>query len=180
MVSFCAQLRLLGVGGWLTCWVRAKDSECQVVWFDNGDGYFTSVPRPSFLFGRYEVREVISFTPSQHVEHSAYHEAAHAVLFRAAGAAVKSISVGRGFDFADRHGETDVKYDCPLDQVLVALAVGERSADRWMRELGLWRPERAWCNELLSRDDRAVAAEHVLESFGTGMTYGVAPGSWSD
>jgi hypothetical protein len=87
----------------------------------------------------------------------ATHEAGHAVTASTLGLPVKAVTLTPadgmpgGFDFSYT-GRT-------IDAAAVALTAGERAQDRWLRDLGLWTPERAAeCVDNGSYDRDRVAA----------------------
>ncbi|MFF9787179.1 hypothetical protein [Streptomyces nigrescens] len=93
--------------------------------------------------------------PEQHLNYvRAIHEAGHAVAaligqahlhfaqIVAGEAATESGGLTEGCKFSDGHA------------FAVFSAAGERATDRWLREAGLWTPERAVANEVGSSSDR--------------------------
>lgn len=84
----------------------------------------------------------------------AIHEAGHAVTVLTGGAHLHSAEIVIGEAVAEEGGVT---YACNLADghaYAVFSAVGERASDRWLREAGLWNPERAVANEVGARGDR--------------------------
>lgn len=84
----------------------------------------------------------------------AIHEAGHAVAALLGGAHLHSAEIVMGV--ADDAAGGEVRA-CNLHDghgFAVFSAAGERASDRWLREAGLWTPERAVANEVGARGDR--------------------------
>jgi hypothetical protein len=84
----------------------------------------------------------------------AIHEAGHAVAALLGGAHLHSAEIVIGVTGDAAGGEVRA---CNLDDghgFAVFSAAGERASDRWLREAGLWTPERAVANEVGARGDR--------------------------
>jgi hypothetical protein len=84
----------------------------------------------------------------------AIHEAGHAVTVLLAGAHLHSAEIVLGV--ADKV-EGGAVHACNLADghgYATFCAAGERAADRWLREAGLWTPERAVANEAAAYGDR--------------------------
>jgi hypothetical protein len=62
-----------------------------------------------------------------------------------------------------------------LTGAIAAAAAGERAADRWLREAGLWTEERAWVIERHAGHDRVYALK-ALHDAGERLTFGERPG----
>ncbi|MCX4232032.1 hypothetical protein [Streptomyces ortus] len=84
----------------------------------------------------------------------AIHEAGHAVAVLLGGGHLHSAEIAIGEADGDHGG---VVHACNLADghaYAAYSAAGERAADRWMREAGLWTPKRAVINEVAARGDR--------------------------
>jgi hypothetical protein len=132
--------------------------------------------------GWHHTWKIERFTEEQKLQGTAIHEAAHTVLYCAAGAPITSVLV-RTMSESDgsvlANGQTTHgPYRIDLSDLLTALAAGERAEDRWLREVGLWTPERAWAIERHAREDRRAAAR-TITSTGREMTVGTSS-HWSD
>ncbi|MFI9331970.1 hypothetical protein ACIGZJ_31065 [Kitasatospora sp. NPDC052868] len=110
----------------------------------------------------------------------AVHEAGHAVLMLHLGMSFESVAIadglGHGPDAPGSAGlvEIGTAYTAPLRDVMLVCAAGERAEDRWLREAGLWTPDRAWVTERLACHDRARIEEAVRAAHPDGPTYGVS------
>ncbi|MFI2076236.1 hypothetical protein [Streptomyces triculaminicus] len=51
-------------------------------------------------------------------------------------------------------------------------AAGERAQDRWLREMGLWTPKRAWAAERAAMEDRRMAAAALKDNCRRVLHYG--------
>ncbi|MFF2123526.1 OB-fold nucleic acid binding domain-containing protein [Kitasatospora sp. NPDC058184] len=103
----------------------------------------------------------------------AVHEAGHAVAALAVSAHLHYVLVGAVAHNASARGYTEA---CGLarGRALAAYCgAGERAADRWLRENGLWTPVRGVAVELEAAGDRRTYREHHPDvSFGgTGPDY---------
>ncbi|MFF8431069.1 hypothetical protein ACF07Y_39230 [Streptomyces sp. NPDC016566] len=113
----------------------------------------------------------------------AVHEAGHLVLDLRVGIHVNSVEItpedinnGCG---AQRvvHGVTEIGIVAVRrSQYVTMLAAGEQADLRWLREQGLWTPDRAWAAEMAALDDREkaipvvkdlVPTDHRLEAIAT-------------
>lgn len=84
----------------------------------------------------------------------AIHEAGHAIAALLGGAHLHSAAIVIGVAGDATGGEVRA---CNLHDghgFAVFSAAGERASDRWLREAGLWTPERAVANEVGARGDR--------------------------
>lgn len=84
----------------------------------------------------------------------AIHEAGHAVAVLIGRAHLHSAEIVTGEAVTEEGG---VVHACNLADghgYAVFSAAGERASDRWLREAGLWTPERAVANEVGARSDR--------------------------
>ena len=94
---------------------------------------------------------------------TAWHEAAHGVIGWTYGLELAYIAIdGSDGVPADAGGYTAWQAEsfqhATWQQVAWTLAAGERAADRWLREAGLWTPALGWICEYSGEDDRAMAA----------------------
>jgi hypothetical protein len=121
------------------------------------------------------VDQIMDLSPDQERRMVCTHEAAHAVMYMAYGHRVESITVHGD---QETHGYKAEVIPAPAygDWIEFALhtACGERASDRWLREAGLWTPERAWAVEREAGEDRARTAEYVELGAHAVMTYGSA------
>lgn len=96
----------------------------------------------------------LSVTATQLNYLRAIHEAGHAVAALLGRAHLHSAEIVIGDTDAETGG---VVYACNLADghgYAVYSAAGERAADRWLREAGLWTPEGAVANEVAAKSDR--------------------------
>ncbi|MFF2923089.1 hypothetical protein ACFVTP_11915 [Streptomyces celluloflavus] len=106
----------------------------------------------------------------------AVHEAAHAVMHFAFGIPVEEIRIADALGKDTGPGgwvKSTGAWSVPYMRYLTMCAAGERAQDRWMREQGLWTPERAWVCERTATEDRNQAARSARDCglqlhFGTG------------
>lgn len=84
----------------------------------------------------------------------AIHEAGHAVAVLLGGAHLHSAEIVIGEADGDHGGVVHVCNLADGHAYAAYSAAGERAADRWMREAGLWTPKRAVINEVAARGDR--------------------------
>jgi hypothetical protein len=126
----------------------------------------------------------MQFTGEQLQQCAAFHEAAHTVLFLKAGIGVKAVWIRTDAglpEVGEPIGRTEMETSMvPLEQLLVAVAAGERAEDRWMREAGLWSPVRAWAAERSNIVDRGYVRSLVRQHLERELTYGVTDEGWSD
>jgi hypothetical protein len=104
---------------------------------------------------------------------TAVHEAAHAVVYMAAGYRIGHIAL---HDPEDRSygGRAHVNYlaaSGPWIDWAVTCAAGERAETRWMRETGLWTPDRAWVAERLAWKDRSQMGLAYRDGCGRDLTF---------
>ncbi|MFF2074619.1 hypothetical protein ACFVXG_07670 [Kitasatospora sp. NPDC058162] len=108
----------------------------------------------------------------------AIHEAGHAVLALHLGTRLTSVSVADNLGREEGTAAGRTSYEpgqiTPMRNVLLVSAAGERAQDRWLREKGLWSPERAWVVEILAAQDRSVIDQCVRPARPGGLTYGVS------
>lgn len=96
----------------------------------------------------------LNLTASQLDYLRAIHEAGHAVTVLTARAHLHSVEIVKGEATTEQGGVT---YACHLADghaYAIYSAAGERASDRWLREAGLWTPERAVANEVAAHSDR--------------------------
>ncbi|GAX57296.1 hypothetical protein [Streptomyces olivochromogenes] len=85
----------------------------------------------------------------------AIHESGHAITVLTARAHLHSAEIVHGEATTEVGGIT---YACHLADghaYAIYSAAGERAADRWLHEAGLWSPTRAVANEVAAHSDRA-------------------------
>ena len=155
-------------------------------WHRNTDHYALTVmpaisltrnPVPAVWLARepVSVDQIMSLTTDQERRMVCTHEAAHAVMYMAYGHRIESVIV---YDDQDAHGCKAEVIPAPAygewSEFALYSACGERASDRWLREAGLWTPERAWAVEREAGRDREQTAEYVQFGAHTTMTYGSA------
>lgn len=155
-------------------------------WFKNLDGYARqTMPTLALTRNRppdglrdahlgVDVDAVADLAPEQEIDLTTTHEAAHAVVYMAAGHTLESITIHPVPSRGNKATVVKNGGNGPWQEFAVCFAIGERAADRRLREMGLWTPTRAWAMERLAGDDRALTANVVAEVFGRDMTYGVS------
>jgi hypothetical protein len=133
--------------------IRAATAE----WTENTDGVWTWHPQAS---------ETSIYEPFQDgallQRHGAIHEAGHAVAALVVGIGVDSTELAPSNQGHMFHTVLTGTYARWSDYATM-LAAGERAADRWLREIGAWTPERAWSIERGARSDRAKAVESAAK-----------------
>ncbi|MEU1779253.1 hypothetical protein ABZ545_07155 [Streptomyces abikoensis] len=107
----------------------------------------------------------------------AVHEAGHAILDFASGIPVVEIHLCDDLGKVPGEGgaawvKCGSGWTVPCMSYLAMCAAGERALDRWMREEGLWTPDRAWVAERASTEDRRMADHAVRTSMGMELIYG--------
>ncbi|MFD8597640.1 hypothetical protein ACFV1L_21820 [Kitasatospora sp. NPDC059646] len=137
----------------------------------HGEPYPTRHPVPRrFRGGDIGARDLMDLTQEQELTATAAHELGHALLWLAGGlhvARASTVSDGR----RNGHAEalpTGVAGEARLRAI--GLVGGERAEDRWLREAGLWNPDRAALVEIAAHEDRAWLLQHTTPrpAFGTG------------
>lgn len=132
------------------------------VGLENTDGTGHEVFPTRHLFtGGGTLAELSDMTPAQHIQNAAAHELGHFLVNWKLGAWIWRIAVEESpgnvipsgvVSFSHPDGDT-------ARPVLIGGAAGERAADRWLREQGLWTPGRALFAELQAKTDRRAALE---------------------
>ncbi len=135
------------------------------------------------------LRDVTGLSDGQRHWLNAVHEAGHVVMALAARVPVRQVRIVP----ADRAWEDGVDSQAPegvgfseiyywhgsVRDGVAVLAAGERAQDRWLREAGLWTPDRAWAVERDGVIDRAQIAELCQRVTGRDLvTYGTRRGRW--
>ncbi|MFD7615786.1 hypothetical protein [Streptomyces sp. NPDC059802] len=94
--------------------------------------------------------------PSDLVDHArAIHEAGHAVAALIGGAHLHHAQIVKGPATTPEGGVTEICNPFANGHAYATFsAAGERAADRWLREDGLWTPDRAVANEVSAYGDR--------------------------
>lgn len=127
-------------------------------WTENTDGIWTWHPQAS---------ETSIYEPFRDGDllqrHGAVHEAGHAVAALVVGIGVDSTELAPSDHGHMFHTVLTGTYSRWSDYATM-LAAGERAADRWLREIDAWTPERAWSIERGARSDRAKAVASAAEA----------------
>lgn len=84
----------------------------------------------------------------------AIHEAGHAVAVLTGRGHLHSAQIVTGQATTEEGGVTRACHMNDGHAYAIFSAAGERAADRWLRESGLWTPERAVANEVAAHGDR--------------------------
>lgn len=132
--------------------------------------------------------EVLALDSEQSLLMSATHEAGHAALWASLGVPLARVWVrtvteavaadgsgsAAGGVVAGGEGSTSI----PHLGAMASAAAGERAADRWLHENGLWTEARAWVVERHSMDDRVYAFRLVAKNPESKdrLTFGERPG----
>ncbi|MFG2903677.1 hypothetical protein ACGF13_01225 [Kitasatospora sp. NPDC048286] len=144
---------------------------------DPAFGAVTRHPMPVVAFPTTTYR-ILDLPEALLREEIAVHEAGHAVLAFHLGMRFTVVSVaddlGHGQDTHSGRIEVPGVIAAPPYDVMLFAAAGERAADRWLREAGLWTPARAWVVEILAEGDREAIAEYARRVHPDGLTYGVS------
>ncbi|MFI1183342.1 hypothetical protein ACH4UT_27860 [Streptomyces sp. NPDC020799] len=144
-------------------------------WHLNSDQpLYTRHPEPREWTSAYGV---LAFDDATLRRSIAVHEAGHAVLNFAFGIPVEEIRLFE--DLGKGAGErpaawvrTAGQWSVPYVRYVAMCAAGERALDRWMRETGLWSPERAWVAERSATDDRKCVVETLRTHMNRAVTFG--------
>lgn len=116
---------------------------------------------------------VAGYTSEEQAMNSAVHEAAHAVVYMAAGYQVRHIALHDPGDH--RHGgRAHVRYlpfSGPWLDWAVTCAAGERAEVRWMQKSGRWTSDRAWVSERLAWKDRRQLGLAYRKCYGKDLTF---------
>jgi hypothetical protein len=132
---------------------------------------YTRVPPPSYDWECTDA--VAAYTPDEQTLNSAVHEAAHAVVYMAAGYQIGHIVLHEPGDHS-HGGRAHVNYlpaSGPLLDWAVTCAAGERAEVRWMRETGLWSADRAWVAERLAWRDRSQIGAAYRDGYGEELAF---------
>lgn len=144
----------------------------------NGIPYWTRNPVPQHLRnGRTTTaaQAALGLTEDEVLARTAAHELGHALVWLAGGLRISRISVVPD-GVAGGHVEALPRgVDAEARPLVLGVAAGERAGDRWLREAGLWTPDRAAIVEVGACADRAFVLDHVTPSptFGTGSEGGL-------
>jgi hypothetical protein len=113
------------------------------------------------------LRPILNLPHQHRRRYRAIHEAGHATLFAESGIPFHWVEV-------DHSGGQVMTADGPRDlgAQLVGVAAGERAADRWLHENGLWTPWRGWATEVAGIDDRDHIRQRIRTHLGAELTYG--------
>jgi hypothetical protein len=112
-----------------------------------------NLPRP------FTAADALNLDTTQLRRTTAVHEAGHAVMYLTHGIPFAHMEIGSiGPDNDGITAAGQVKslptFTATTRQMAMVLAAGECAQDRWLREQGLWTPERGWAVEVASRTDR--------------------------
>ncbi|MFE4420425.1 hypothetical protein [Streptomyces sp. NPDC056817] len=141
--------------------------------------HITRHPEPEQWTDKWAVE---AFTEAEKLHGTAIHEAAHTVLFCAAGIPIYSVTVRTMSEAVGTipSGETNRgPFRATLQDVLAALCAGERAEDRWLRETGMWTTGRAWAAERSALNDRTEADGFIYQAAGVFLTCR-SNGTWHD
>ncbi|MEU8516366.1 hypothetical protein AB0C76_33005 [Kitasatospora sp. NPDC048722] len=136
-----------------------------------GEPYPTRHPVPDhFRTGAVTASELMGLTPEQGLAAVAAHELGHAVPWLACGLRVRRISIVPDGRLGGHAMALPTGVDDEIRWQAVGVASGERAEDRWLREAGLWSPDRAAVTEMSACQDRAWLMEHTTPrpTFGSG------------
>ncbi|MFE9398687.1 hypothetical protein [Streptomyces flavidovirens] len=134
---------------------------------------YTRNPPPLYDWEHIGTDAVSAYTPEEQTMSTAIHEAAHAVVYMAAGYRIGHIALHEPEDHS-HGGRAHVNYlpaSGPWLDWAVTCAAGERAEDRWMRENGLWTPDRAWVSERLAWRDRSQLGSAYRDGSGKDLTF---------
>jgi hypothetical protein len=135
------------------------------MWHDNigvenldGTGHEVFPTRALFT-GEGALGELADFTAGQHLQAVAAHELGHFLVNWKLGAWMTRISVQEDPGNVIPKGVVSFVHPDGEESrpVLIGGAAGERAADRWLHEQGLWTPARAVYGELQGSNDRQAA-----------------------
>ncbi|MCD9144363.1 hypothetical protein [Streptomyces albireticuli] len=156
----------------MTTWYLNSDQS-------DGQPVFTRYPEPRAWAEGVGLYECLGFEDAVLRRAIAVHEAGHAVLCMAFGIPVVEICVRE--DLGKTSGEggaawvrTGDYWDVSYMRYAAMCAAGERAQDRWMRETGLWTPQRAWAVERTAGSDRDVLAQALRTVCGTELRFGAS------
>ncbi|MFI1968237.1 hypothetical protein BLA24_20410 [Streptomyces cinnamoneus] len=154
-------------------------------WFLNSDRpLYTRQPEPrDWWTGVAEsFYSFLDFSDAMLRRSLAVHEAGHAVLNMAFGIPIAEIGVRDDLGKVPSDGfaawvRTCGNWSVPYVRYLAMCAAGERAQERWMRELGLWTPERAWVVERCASSDRELVADSLRTARGMELHFGDGNGT---
>uniref|UniRef100_UPI0030DE4864 hypothetical protein n=1 Tax=Streptomyces tubercidicus TaxID=47759 RepID=UPI0030DE4864 len=162
-------------------------------WFANSDAIaardgaewdpwvrYTRTPPPSYDWECTDA--VAAYTPEEQTLNSSVHEAAHAVVYMAAGYQIGHIVLHDPGD-GSYGGRAHVKYlaaSGPWLDWAVTCAAGERAEDRWMRETGRWSSGRAWVAERLAWRDRSQVGALYRDGHNRELSFRGDHDDWGD
>ncbi|GGX82567.1 hypothetical protein [Streptomyces hiroshimensis] len=154
-----------------------------MTWHLNSDGFHTRHAQPPAGAG-VSYYGIAALSEGRLRRSLAVHEAGHAVLAFAFGIPVVEICLSADLGAGPGSGpaawvQWGSSWSIPFARYFAMCAAGERSQDRWMREEGLWTPERAWVVERTAGTDRQKVAESLQER-GMSLYYGHTPASGMD
>ncbi|WP_424892341.1 hypothetical protein [Streptomyces sp. XH2] len=128
-----------------------------MTWYRNDDGIYTRHEPPGHqLHGDLD----LGLTTEDMTRYDAHHEAGHAVLGLLKGMPVRRATLEPN-DLHSAHVEFGPWSSLPWWSYALMMAAGDRAGDRWLREAGLWTPQRAWIAERGCDSDRRKVAETV-------------------
>lgn len=96
----------------------------------------------------------LDLSPAQLDYLRAIHEAGHAICVLLANGHLHSAEIVHGKAVGNVGGSVQACNLADGPGYAAYSAAGERAGDRWLREAGLWTPQRAVANEVGARDDR--------------------------
>lgn len=111
-------------------------------------------PYPTRHHAEIDDARLIDVTDAQLDYLRAIHEAGHAVAVLLGRGHLHSAQIARGETDDEVGGVVQACNLADGHAYAAYSAAGERAADRWMREAGLWTPRRAVINEVAARGDR--------------------------
>ncbi|MFD7235070.1 hypothetical protein ACFWAT_07140 [Streptomyces syringium] len=146
-------------------------------WHLNSDrALFTRHPEPKAWVTGASLYDCLDFPDATLRRSIAVHEAGHAVLCMAFGIPVAEIRIRDDLGRTPGEGgaawvKTGLNWRVSYMRYVAMCAAGERAQDRWMREMGLWTPQRAWAAERGAGDDRDQVGE-ALRTCGMDLHFG--------
>ncbi|MEV8324560.1 hypothetical protein [Kitasatospora sp. NPDC056731] len=136
----------------------------------DGEPYPTRHPLAERFQDGVDMVDILELTEGQLLNAIAAHELGHAVLWLAGGLHVSRVSINLTGQSAGHAQALWTGVDDEARLRAVGTAGGERAMDRWLREAGLWTPDRAAAVELGAHGDRVRLLEGTSPRpvFGTG------------